>query len=841
MADFDLTAFEARLRALIGQENADLLLDDVDDELQQEIEGSAQARLCALAAVEILSEANLPEALACALNTAICASCIAGDHERTRSLLEQLVDTTIAHGTDLAAITAASNIHRLLPGTARPDHVPHILRELVRLFVHLGRIEEAIDNLITAANLLADFGAYQPAYGSLADAEELARERRLLPQYVKVISALHATCVQEGDHAYAAKTWSLLQEKYAELGEQVPTALAVNHATSLFQTGDLKGARDGFEQALAQMTPNADFRAGILVNLSACLRELGDRVESDRRMIEARESLSLLGSVDPERLIETELIAAKNSVRSGDAEEAASCLNRAVAALDAAVGLVEKLHYRRGMRERYVSRIERLLVGLPASGRASDVLAIVAASRANRVGDWLHFLDWTRLLSRSLADDDKEELDRLVARIADQGAPHLYGYREKYDDPMSAATMGDPWRDLAEFADKACRSHDVGRPFVGASSPRGASLIRQRLDEGHAVLVNLLTAGHKTMLMIGDRYVICDLPEAETQEFFVALSRHRQEPNQAKALGVATNAYQAALLSCLRPILNELAEASGCKGVIFIPDRMDLTPINLVMLGDRRIRERMASGLFEVRTCLAIYPAQRQIAAPAFCLGIVEADANLRHDRADIEAFLSGTGASGSLLESPTWDEFAAGMVSVDSLVLSHHGMSVGLFRDPYFANMAGPEQQGIMSLALLQQVAFRWPHRLAVLGTCHSGGFINRNYQFEFRSHELMGFPTVFLLNGKAEVMAASWAILDRFNLLFTTLFASGLQHMYPAQAASSALARLVDYPPEALPDLLSQSLPGRVGPTAAELQQVDKLLRQPFCYGTYQVYTLM
>lgn len=840
MIDFTPTEFEPQFRALVDLGAPDDDLDDIDDALQQALQGSKDAIACAYLAVTILSDANRPWTLAYSLNTAICAGCMTGDTERARLYLNQLVDLTIKHGTEQAALSAAENVRRLLPGNAKADHAPHLLYEVVRLYRHLGEIEKAIENLIIAAHLFADFGAYQTAYRSLADAEDLARDSDLLHQYVEVLSALHAVCLQEGDHAHAKRMWPTLKEKYSELGQPIPVHLVVNRATALLQTGDPKGAKDGFEEALVAMEPGSAMRFGVLVNLSACLRDLGERAQSDDRMSEARKLLFALENVDPEQPLEMELIAAKNAVLSGDFVEAASCLNRAITSLDDAVNLVEKLHYRRGLRERYVPRIERLLASLPSTGRAADVIAIVAGTRANRVSDWLHFLDWTRALALKLSKSEKDQLDHLVATLASHGAPHLYGFHEKYDDPMSSFSMTDPWRDIAEYADTACMRHGVSRPFHSATSKRGASLIAERLGAGYAVLVNLLTAGHKMLLLVGDRYVFCDLPPNETEEFFEALRRHRHEPHQAKALAQAVNLYQASLLRCLDPVLREIA-VEACKGVIFVPDRMDLTPINLVMIGDPNIRAKMAAGEFEVRTCLALYPAQRYVGAPGTCLGILESDSNLQYDRTDVECFFEGSEAVGTLLEDPTWDTFQAHMKSTDSLVLSHHGVSVGLFRDPYLANMAGITHRNAMSLAALQEAAFRWPHRLVVLGTCHSGGLVNHNYQKSFRSHDLMGFPTVFLLNGQSDVLAASWAILDRFNLLFTTLFAPGLHKASAALAASSALAKLVELPKEALPDLLLRAFPPDFDTSPFVLSQLDNLRRQPFCYGAYQIYTLL
>jgi len=843
MVNFYPATFEPHFRALVTDPESDFELDEIDDALQKAISGSEDAKTCAYLAVEILSSADRPWSLAYALNTAVCASCMAGDTERARRYLKQLVDLTIESGTEPAALSAAENVRRLLPGNVKADHVPNILYEVVRLYRHLGKVEKAIENLIVAAYLFADFGAFQPAYGALVDAEDLARDNKLLEEYAKVITALYSIALLEGDHAYAEELWPTLRQKYIELGGPVPKDLAANRATLLLRTEDYRAARTAFEEVLAEVEPGDElneFRSRILINLSACLRELGEHALSDARMAEARRLLATLEDVDPELLLEMELIAAKNSVVKGDLVDAVVCLNRGAKNLDAGVGLVEKLHYRRGLRERYVPRIERLLASLARTGRAADVIPVVATTRANRVSDWLHFLEWAEMLAAKLPAEEKEELDALVDHLAQHGSPHLFGYLEKYDDPMSAVRMPDPWRDIAEYADKASARHGIRRPFQNANSERTGEIIVERLSEGYAVLINIVLADHKMLLLIGDRYVFCDLPQAETSSYFEALLRHRHEPGQAKELGLAIGVYQEALLRSLAPVLGEI-QAQSCKGVIFIPDGWNLTPINLVMVGDPKIRARMAAGKFEVRTCIALYPAKRQAAPPKSCLGVIESDSGLRYDVADVEEFFKGVGAVGTLLDNPTWKAFAEAMASTEALVVSHHGASVGLFRDPFFADMAGPYRESAMDLKRLQGAAFRWPHRLAVLGTCHSGGLVNRNFQSQFRSHDLMGFPTVFLLNGRSEVLAASWAILDRFNLLFTTLFAPGLEKAHPSLAASTALARLFELPKDELPNLVHRAFPADVPKTAVLLEQLDNLRRQPFCYGAYQTYTLL
>jgi len=847
MIDLNPADFESQFRRLLDAGASDEDLDAIDDAIQHALSdlNTDNAAYCARLAVEVLSGVNRPWPFAYALNTHISACCSSGDIEGARLGLESLVELTIEHKTDQAALSAAENVHRFLPGNAKPDQVPHILYQIVRLYQHLGMVDKAIATLITAAHLFADYGAFQTAYRSLADAENLARDHALLQQYADVLAAMHSICVIEGDHAYAEKVWTTLREKYVELGMPIPTFLALNRATAFFQTGLLDKAKEGFEEVLASMEPDSPMRFAVLMNLSACLRRLGDRVQSNARMVEARHQMAKLDPdrIDSEQPLELELIAARNAIEGNNMAEAAACLNRATDHLDAAVQLVEKLHYRRGLRERYIPRMENLLAELPSNGRAADVLTVIAGTRTNRVVDWLHLLNWARELSAKLPEEEKCELDTVVFRLANHGAPHLFGYREKYDDPMAPHLMPDPWRGFAEYVDAVCARHSFRRPFQHATARNCSVTLQQRLREGYGIVVNLLTAGRKAMLLIGDRYVICPLPDSETETFFRALTAHRYEPNKSMELSVAVAAYQAALLASLDPILKELA-GTECKGVIFLPDQMDLTPINLVMVGHPEIRMKMAAAQFEVKTCLALYPEHHIVGSLDTCLGVIEAASDLHYDKAEVESFFKETGAVGTILVDPSWEAFEKCMSSTDSLVLSHHGMSISLFTDPQFANMAGPYGSGVMNLESIQQNAYRWPHRLVMLGTCHSGGLVNRNAQGRFNSHELMGFPTVFLLNGRCEVVAASWAIMDRFNVLLTTLFARNLDKSHSAVAFSSALAKLVDMPKAEALELLRSVHSSDDGSPPVALpspEAVDDLRRRAFCYGAYQVYTLL
>jgi len=838
MSKFSPEAFSHRLQSFIERAARDDEFDAVIDDARLSSSPSNAATFLE-AAVAQLAGAARPGPLAYSLGTFIGVFCENGDTANVARYLEELVDVTEKHKTFEAATIAAEAVRELLPGNVGADHVQHILKQVIRLHLSAGAPAKAIEVMLVAASLFADFGAFQTAYRTIVDAESLAHEHRLLKELTDVLTMLHAISLIEGDLPYAEKVWESLCDTFEKIDQPIPSQLALNRATALFWNDKLEASRAALEEVLARPDIPDAVRAATLPTLSACLRDLGESELSDAYMHEARELMASAKAVDPEHPLELELIAAKNAIAAKEFAEACACLRRAVSWLDDAVDLVEKLHYRRGIRERYIPRIENLLVALPRTGNSADVFPIVAGTRLNRLSDWLHFLAWAKQLRVKLLGPEIKELDALIASLAVHGSPHLMGYHEKYDDPMGMDMLPDPWRIVAEYADRVCAAHGVDRPFAKATSVHAALQIKQRLDEGYALLVNLLTADKKALLVWGERYILCDLPSEETIAFGRALYQHRQSPGQSKPLASAVNAYQTALLGKLGSALDELA-VSNCRGLLFLPDRMDLTPINLVMLGHEATRKKMAAGLFSVSSCLALFPARHDYTPPGVALGVFEGNSGLVYDRADLQAFLDGSGAAGTIVDRPTWAELTSRMEHSDTLVLAHHGMSVGIFADPTFADMGGAFKRTAMSFSAVQGASYLWPHRLAVLGTCHSGGLVNRNFQTSFESHELMGFPSLFLLNAQAEVVAASWAIIDRVNIMFTALFAPALREMRPAEAAGRALARLIDLADEDLPGLLSRVLPGDEAIQRA-VHHLNSVRRQAYCYGAYQTYTLL
>lgn len=807
---------------------------------------AASAIKCAQVVVAELSNTGRPATLARALDALVAAASVAGDIEQVRQALVSLIDLTLEHGTADIAESAIETIRDSILGKMPPDCVPHFLIQIERFSERFERHEMTLSVLISAAYVFSDHGAFQSAYRSLNEAEQLAHKLRRADLLATVLGVMHGICIVEEDHEHAERIWTTLTEIYTDLKLKIPLQDLANRATCLMRMKRHEEAATAFAHALSAIDENHPFRFSLYVNLSVCHRQAGDLERADDAMDEARWALSHVveNDLEIEQVLELELVAAMNA-KSGNAHQVtALCLNEASRLLDLAVTRAHKLHFRRGIRERFVHRIENLVATLPSRGRADDVLPIFACTRANQLSDWLHLLKWADDLTPLLDGNEQARLSRAIDTLSNFGAPFLLGHREKYDDGHGPKFIPDAWRDFSEISTQLVKKYSFREPFENATQDEAAKLLKARLDEGYGICISLAAGGGKALLIIRDEYLICSIPEDASRNYFVQLRVRRFEGTTRQELNAAIQSFQTAALVSMNSILCELTNES-CKGVILLPDRMDLLPLNLLTVGFEPLRARMAAGMFEVRTCLALFPATPVVGPFPRGIGVMQKEANLHFAAAEIKAVVGSLAKEQVTLVDPAWDDFARAMESSDFLILAHHAVSVGLFVDPHFADMAGETGMSVMSLSSLQESTHRWPHRLVLLGTCHSGSVVNRNSQKEFRSHELVGFPSVFLINRRCMVSAASWAIIDKFSFLLNLLFAKELTALDASKAFSKALANVVSMPAAQAIELLrgGENLLGEAGLSTAgwELEYVQTLKSQAYCYGAYQLYSLL
>lgn len=836
--------FTKTIMLAIQDDDAEYRLEEIDDYLIGLIEEVpsldkiSEIEACAKIAVEAIDQDTFGFSYAWALHSLIACECILGKADNIILNLKKLTSHCENIGYMQPCVSAVNNIKNGALGDIAADKYPALMRVIIEYNKKNCSEKEVAKCYVAVAYFFSDQEAYKAAIDTLDDALEYLVERSNKQCMVEVLAVKHSTYIVSENHEYALKTWDYLSEICNELDVEPPFNSIVNHATFLMRVEEHDEAISIYIEALTSSECTLLGSAMIFCNLSACYREKGDAENTIKSMNYAREIIEKLGdnNIDNDSLLEMELINAKNNVFLGDSDGLKKCLFSFVEKIDITLSNTFKLHYRRGVRSRYVARFENLVACLPPNGFVKDIIPLLSFSRINQAADWLSILKWKEDISTRITTSEGAQLSSLIDNLSAYGAPHLYGFREKYDNALYEMNK-DPWDNFITFIEILDERYDIPSLYLYSSQIFVTDILNERLRQRNVLIFDFSASDSKIITLYGDKYIIEDLPQTEGSNFFIELNRFRFGGENKKDFNQSLINYQSAMNKCLPNTISTLEDSS--QGVIFFPSKMDFFPINLLLVSNDIIRNKMMSGNFSISSCLCLHP-RSDINQIKSCLGVVEAFTNLKYDRTEILHFMKVTGITGDILISPTQNEFFDKSSDSDAIIISQHGMSAGIFTDPVFANLSGPHAvMKTLSYELLQSNSYKMRHKLVMLNACYSGALVNQNYYKRFRTHELLGYPQAFLLNRQSMVIAASWTIVDRYNALLMHNFSHLISEYGISMAYSMSLARTYEMATDEMVNALNE-ITGGTQPLPNN-QVLDALKIQPFCFSTYHNYTLL
>ena len=463
-------------------------------------------------AVEVFDSVDEPDEVLLFLELLARCRLADGDLDSALSVMERIT----ASGSDDAETVALELVQEIVGRAdtfgASVDRLPKILSQLEPILQHYGKHEVVAELYIRAAFIYSGHGASQAAYRCIGDAEQLAHTLQSGLLLARCHSAVTAVACDEPDYQWAVGAGKRAIEAYRQTGLIAPADLLSNLGVAHMNLDELEQATDYFERALACEVLSAALASAIRLNLSICLRRL-DRVQQAEDVLTAVEATSALAN-EPEHALELVLAAAKLASVKGDNSALRQRLHAASGHLADLLARVLRLHHRRGVRERYIARIEGLLRSLPPSGTAADALSPIVAVRGNAMGDWLMILSWATQLKKeanfSLALANR--LDNILGQIRNLGAPHLYGFREKYDDPWSVGDFGGVWDELSQLCAEI-GALGLPRPLNQTSARDQVELCKARLAQNHCLMFTTY-AGDSALLwyFIGDQYRRVNIP-----------------------------------------------------------------------------------------------------------------------------------------------------------------------------------------------------------------------------------------------------------------------------------------------------------------------------------------
>lgn len=834
------------LNGVLLGDDVEYRLEEIDDYLINLISDSPdmdkvrEVECCAQIAVTLINPQIYGYSFSWALHSLLACKCILGKVDDVITILKNLISHCVDTGSITPCVSVIRNIKQGLLGEIAVDKYPYLMNVIIDFLKENKFEREVVECYISAAYFFSDNDSYQSAIDVLNDALEYLGENKSLDNEaeLEILTVKHGICIVSEDYASAIEIWNKLLEGCEEIGISPADTLILNHATLLMQLDEFDDAIKLYLEILSREDFEVKRKAIISSNISACYREKGDRNTASKYMRDTRKILKELGddSFDDDFLLEIELIDAKNNVFYGDQVALLKCLSSFACRMNKTLRNIFKIHYRRGVRSRYVGRFEHLIASIAETGTAEDIIPLLALSRVNQSSDWLSILKWKEDISSIVSHDELMKLSETIERLASYGAPHLYGFAEKYDNALYG-NNDDPWDSFISQAEELRFKYNINSPYHYTSMECVSTLLFDRIKEGYALIFDFSASQSKLITISDGCYIMENIPEKEGRDFFFELNKFRGGNNNRADFNQALINYQTTLIYNLTNSIAILENSS--RGVIFFPSKMDFLPLNTLLIGNEKIRNKILLGEFEIRSCLCLHPKDESYEIHS-CLGMVESVTNLEYDKTEIQHFMNTAGLNGEIISPAEQKDFFERAAAYDSIVISQHGFSASLFTDPVFADLAGPHaERSALSYENLQSYSYKMNYKLVLLNACYGGALVNRNYFKLFRTHELLGYPQAFLLNRKSTVIAASWTIVDRYNALMMHNFSNYIKVHSPSKSYGMSLAKAFEMSVSEIKSALNEvSSEALVLPSDKNL---DLIRRQPFCFATYQIYTLL
>lgn len=746
------------------------------------------------------------------------------DLDQALVIIKRIISLDISYAESTAIELAEELVENADAFGVSLDQRPSVLKLAEDVFRHYGKTELIFELYIQSAYLYSGHGASQAAYRYIFHAEKIAIELGSIHLRARCYSLYNVIAFEMSDLQSAILMGEQALTLYQEAEVGAPADLLSNLGVAYLNLDELSKAEDYFNRALNSFDNTNEMKASINLNLSICFRRRNLLTEAEAALASAEANAN--DRINPESALELTLGAAKLAVTKADLKSLIEHLQVASGQLDRMLSYILRLHHRRGVREKYITRIEGLLRSLPASGKFSDALFPIVSTRGNAMADWLETLTWAEetLKSPLLSSELAEQLDVVLHRIRKIGAPHLFGIIENFDDSWGVINEAGVWDDFSQLAN---RINAVGlpKPLSLESSSKHAGLCRTRLSQGHCLMFTTY-AGDGALLwcFIGERYSRIEIPLQPLVKWHKAQLDYANYSIERFTFVAALDELTNALSTIIDPIFEDIAD-SECISVCYIDDALRDIPLMLFALRNLVIADRMKKGEFEVRLVPAMIEQVTDNKNLSLVTAVVDFSEDLPLAPFEAQTFANVIGGELSSTISAQSHENLTPLTASQVLVVSTHGQSLSFFTDAYFAKLGSLDKHHVINVATLQEIAPDLPILLVILNTCYSGSKIARNYYKTFRTSDAVSIPNLFLLNRKATALAGAWKLSDTAGYILTYLVGDGLKRGYfVASAIASAIARLPEMTRSDVIAILEENLPRSVYE-----EKVSKLMSAP------------
>ncbi len=869
LSDEDYTIYVGNL---LKEEDALYKVDELDDELLKTVDKRPVdvGRICRINST-VFAKLDQDEMrtllLAYNFNTRMIAAICQNNISESKSIFLDGIAFCRENKQYEAGKSLSQNVFRLFASGQIPhDEAPYFLTQITEFYKALEKHKDTIEALCAAASYFADASAFQSAYRAIHDAQQIALAHKMLHSQIRILETQGMVALIEGDLSCAEGEFQKCFKLYEKIKEAPPFELKANAALVKLRNEDYAGARDIYQTLINDPeAKHIDQIRQLRINLLVCYRELKDSTAIED--LTSRIESDLLEN-DLEARLEARLILAKTYFSTDKLSRGTAHLKEACIEIQLQIDQHQRLHYRRGTRERYVSRIKSILNSIGASGTADDVLHALVLCSSNSLLDWFSVLGWIDVVLQSVEVPNpiKEDLKTKKEDLIRFGTPFMYGFREKYDDPFEFANgniadeLGEqvarqadysrPWREFNDLTSRIHQTYAFPSPYEGVTVQYGVEMLTRRLSSGSAFLFSFACEKACVLVFVaGGQYFRSTIPSDSLWQFFKALFDYQREGNaNREPFRAQLTKLQASLEPTMAKIVDVL-ESSPISELVFIPDHLtEGFPILPAILASDVLRSRIKAFGLVFRTCPALKEesADSLVTGPGLYISNSEEHLELAEaEKALVKKTLAGQDYFEIDLQSEGVDFSKSPANSAKLLHLATHSIPANVFTDPWFVSTSTDSTKKGIWLESVQREAHKLQFTLVVLNGCNTGSTSNWNYFKRFSTNEKVGLSSVFLLNRQSIVVATQWNEPEIVGYIFSSLFYKRLASQTKAnQAFILALTDMYELTKESTIELLEEISDEKVRLKRCEAvkgSQIDFPFRNAYCLGMFQCHSLL
>lgn len=672
------------------------------------------------------------------------------------------------------------------------DEFLHLLSIITAFYNSIEKYEDSIEVLCEAANHFADVSAFQAAYRALYDAFNINKTFcKNLSILYKIRETQGRIALIEGDLNCAEAEFQACYKICGMTKEEPSFTLRFNMATIRLYKKDFKKARKMFEDL--RSLPVNEFTPQIKINLLVCYRELN---ENDLTKKTADEIIADLDVLSGNALIEAKIILAKTFFITGDQSKGTEHLKSACLDIQEEIDLYQRLHYRRGIREKYLSKIKDLLTYLPDYSEAAGIPLILAFCKSNSLFDWFSFLEWYDNVNSStgIPDEAKKELVNKTKRLIDFGAPFLYGYKEKYDDPFQISSHTElekekanffivddslPWKEFNNITFELCNKYSLTSPFSAANIRNCEKMLSE--SKSSAFLFSFSYIESCILFFVFNNKVIkAEFPIQNLLDFYNELYDYQRNNIYRNEFFNAINILEQVIKPSIDKFIDVFSD-NNLIDFIFIPDSLaEGMPVLPVLLSNEKIRLNAKKGQFTYRTIPAIIKESTTPMLKGDGVFISNSEEGLEfcnEEKINIKKLLKDYKIHEIDLKNEDADFAKHPLATAGFLHLSSHNLPANMFMDPAFISTSMENSKNGLWLDSVQREIIYMNLNLIILNGCNTGTTVSRNYFKNHSTNERAGLSSVFLLNRQSAVIATQWNEPEIISYIFSVIFYKRLE----------------------------------------------------------------